>query len=102
MVSEGRQSHQPVRRPVGLDEPGAGIVPILKAMTTNRPRCSATPVRNGTGAATHRFASIYSQLAVMVHWLLVLVFGAHMPVVEPAAVLPMPSRDVPVPRLTIW
>ena len=38
----------------------------------------------------------------MVHWLLVLVFGAHMPTVEPAVALPPPSRAVPVPRLMIW
>ena len=38
----------------------------------------------------------------MVHWLLVLVFGAHRTVVAPAVVLPAPSRAVPVPRLMIW
>src|SRR6185436_10417944 len=42
------------------------------------------------------------QLAVMVHWLLVLLFGAHIPATEPAAVLPIPSNAVPVPRLMIW
>jgi hypothetical protein len=42
------------------------------------------------------------QAVVMVHWLLVLPFGAHMIVVAPIVVLPAPSRAVPVPRLMIW
>jgi hypothetical protein len=39
---------------------------------------------------------------VIVHWLLVLLLGAHMPTVEPTVLLPMPSRAVLVPRLMIW
>jgi hypothetical protein len=38
----------------------------------------------------------------MVHALLLLEFGVHNTVVEPTVVLPLPSRAVPVPRLTIW
>ena len=53
------------------------------------------------GTTRHEVKAVGTGTDVTVHKLLVLVFGAHMPVVEPAAVLPMPSRDVPVPRLMI-
>ena len=42
------------------------------------------------------------QTAVIVYSLLVLPLTAHMSVAEPVVVLPMPSRAVPVPRLTMW
>jgi hypothetical protein len=48
------------------------------------------------------YATRASQAAVMVHWLLVLELGAHITAAEPFAVLPAPSRAVPVPRLMIW
>jgi hypothetical protein len=42
------------------------------------------------------------QTAAIDHWLLVLELGVHITVVDPAVVLPAPSRAVPVPRLTMW
>src|SRR5262249_5525910 len=69
-----------------------------EARRSPQPRQAAPPgSTSGSGPARRM-----GHAAVIVHWLLVLLFGAHMTVVEPMVVLPAPSRAVAGPRLVVW
>src|SRR4051812_37157091 len=80
---------------------GAGAIPAHDVRTG---RCFAATGgrsrRSTPGSGLRQVADRHTP--VVVHWLLVLVLGVHMATVEPAVLLPMPSRAVPVPRLMIW
>ncbi len=94
----------PRRRPAARDPP-AGRRNTFAAVET-RPLPSRRAGRDVSQGGHSRPPWVDSlrcgQAAVSVHSLLVLPLGDHITVVEPAVVLPAPSRAVPVPRLMIW